>query len=408
MAPAPLLIIPLLVALSPVEMEFQATQRLVDEFARTGQHEPIGDPVLADAARRLAKRALSSSAAEAGDQLSISEALSDAQGHDANPHAYIIAGSPPEEALRSLLSNEALKLKGATHLGIGAAVSGEKGALAVLLPKRKTRLKSFARTFAKTGGSALLCGELVAGLERAEVYVARPTGSVDRIPLTLDEGREFCAPVTFGASGRHTVEVMGHGSSGPEIAALFFVDAGTITKDALRSADREPTTLNDARHGITAKINALRRAHNALDVRTDDDLNRIAQEYADELASTQVIAHVSPTGEDLAARLKRGGFDFQEAGENLGLASGPLAAHFGIEHSPGHRFTLIDRAYGRLGIGVAFQKNQAIVVELLASTGQHLEVKYREVNGAAPFVHYPRQPVSAPAADELASAALNS
>ncbi len=402
-----LLVVPLLGALTPMEMEYQATRRVVEEFERAGAVDPIGDSVLTDAARLLAKRALSNSAAEAGDQLSISEAISQALGHDANPHAYVIAGSPATEAIRSLLSNETLKLEGATHLGVGAVMDGDRGAIAIILPRRKSALRPFPRAFPKVGMSHTLCGELQDGLERPEVYVTRPAGGVDRLPLTVNTGTRFCVNIPFPLQGRHTVEVVGRGRGGPDIAALFFVDVGVASSDgARRDREREPQTLEEARKAILEKVNALRRANGVLEVIPDDDLNRIAQDYSEEMARNNFFAHVAPSGENLAARLKRGGFAFQAAGENLGLATGPLAAHFGIEHSPGHRNNLVDGTYGRIGIGVTFQRladrTQALVAEVLASSARSFEVKVTEISGAEPFV-YRRPPKVEPAPAELSA-----
>ncbi len=405
-----LLLAPLVLALTPVEMEYQATRRVVEEFERAGQREPTGDAALSEAARVLARRALRNSAAEAGDQLSISEALSETLGHDANPHAYVIAGSPASEALRSLLSMEGMKLEGATHVGVGAVTEGDRGALAILLPRRKAELRPFPRSLPKAGMTHTLCGELVPWLERPEVYITRPAGTVDRIPLAVDTGQNFCATLTFPGVGRHTVEVVGHGRVGADVAALFFVDAGAVARAGERLRDPEPQTVEQARKLILEKVNALRRAAGALEVIPDDDLNRIAQDYSDEMARNNFFAHVAPSGENLAARLKRGGFAFQAAGENLGLATGPLSAHFGIEHSPGHRNNLVDPAYGRIGIGVTFQRvsdrPQALVAEVLASSARSFDVKVTEISGAEPFV-YRRPPKVEPAPAELSAEAYS-
>jgi hypothetical protein len=66
---------------------------------------------------------------------------------------------------------------------------------------------------------------------------------------------------------------------------------------------------------------------------------------------------------------------YEAAGENLGSAPGALAAHFGIEHSPGHRKLLLERTHTVLGVGLAWEdlgqgQRQAVLVQLLARPAQ--------------------------------------
>ncbi|MHB8875514.1 MAG: CAP domain-containing protein, partial [Myxococcaceae bacterium] len=106
-------------------------------------------------------------------------------------------------------------------------------------------------------------------------------------------------------------------------------------------------------------------------VEADEALDAVAQAYSDQLAAENFFAHVAPDGADLRARLTRAGYRYQSAGENLGLAVGPLAAHFGIEHSPGHRKNLLDSGFTRIGVGVTFKRledrTQVLVTEVLAA-----------------------------------------
>jgi uncharacterized protein YkwD len=82
------------------------------------------------------------------------------------------------------------------------------------------------------------------------------------------------------------------------------------------------------------------------------------------------------------ARLREANYAYRTAGENLGLASGPLAAHFAIEHSPGHRKNLMDPAYVVAGVGTARRSDgQLVLVEILAAPleqpyGNALEMAY--------------------------------
>jgi uncharacterized protein YkwD len=133
----------------------------------------------------------------------------------------------------------------------------------------------------------------------------------------------------------------------------------------------EPRTLPEARRVLLAQINSLRRAHSAEPLRANAQLEDVAQRYAERMAREGFFAHVAPDGSTLRQRMDEAGSEYRTYGENLGLAGGPVAAHFGIEHSPGHRKNLLGPHYTAAGIGVAFQevdgRPQAIVVELFAA-----------------------------------------
>jgi uncharacterized protein YkwD len=86
------------------------------------------------------------------------------------------------------------------------------------------------------------------------------------------------------------------------------------------------------------------------------------------MAREGFFAHVAPDGSTLRNRLPQTGPAYHSAGENLGMAAGPLAAHFGIEHSPGHRKNLLEARFHNVGIGIAWQevggRRLAIVTEV--------------------------------------------
>jgi uncharacterized protein YkwD len=358
-----------LLSLSSADLEQRAANHIAHEFERVGRSTPAIDQSLSKAARALAQQALEASANEAANVLSVSQAVSDADGYDPNPRALVIRGSPPEQALASFLARSDASQEPASRMGIGALVRGDRATIVALLATRKVSLKPFPRLL-KPGTFAQLCGQLFSSLSRADVFVTRPSGEVDKIPLVLDGEARFCARVGFPTAGHYSVELVGHGSQGPEVAALFFADAGSTVRRGGRPRISEPASVPQARSEIFARVNALRKAHNLGLVQMDETLNSVAQSYSERMASQNFFAHVAPDGSDLRKRLQKVGYSYRIAGENLGLAAGPLAAQFCIEQSPGHLRNLIDGRYSQLGIGIAFQKlegrPQAIVTEILA------------------------------------------
>jgi uncharacterized protein YkwD len=353
------------------ELEAGAGQAIAEEFERAGHSPPTSDPGLTTAARSLARLALNGSAADAADSLAIAEAVSDSGGIDPVPRAVVVRASPASDALASLTGRKDYAQEPSTHAGIGAATDAERAAVVILLADRKARLEPFPRRISRAGTARSLCGELAAPLARAEVFVTSPDGAAQKVPLTRDEGPKFCATVPFPADGRYAIETVGRGARGPEVAALFFTDVGSTVRRAERSRAPEPTTTESARVALRDRINALRTAYGAQPVASDAALDAVAQAYAEKMQADGFFSHVAPDGSDMRARLRAAGYTYQAAGENLGLANGPLAAHFGIEHSPGHRKNLLEPAFSHLGIGVSLRlvdgRTQAVVVELLTT-----------------------------------------
>ena len=346
-------------ALAPV------TERITSAFEQVGRTAPEDDPALDEAAQRLAEKALSEGAARAADTLSLSEAISAAGAFDPTPKTMIIRAEPPEQAIETFLTRDGIAADPASVRGLGMASDGEQAALAVILSERKARLEPFPHALPQPTTRSL-CGALVPPLAAPEVFVTRPQGSVVRVVAQIQPGR-FCASLPFPATGRYTVEIVGQGRTGPQVAALFFVDVGAVAprRDATLV---EPASLEEARSQILARINALRSAQGLLPYTVDPALSRIADAYSARMAQEHFFAHLDPAGADVKARLLQAGYPFAAAGENLGLAPGPLAAQFGIELSPGHRANLLDRRFSRIGIGLAVEhvdgRTQTLLTEI--------------------------------------------
>lgn len=356
--------LPLLVTLAashvtPTELESAATHQVAREFERIGRRTPVRDDALSAAARRLADIALDDDANSAADLVTTTDALSQANAWDPSPRILVIKGAPADEPLKMLDQRHDLSSDSATHVGIGAAVHGDGSAIVVLFSQRRARMQPFTRHFPTAPGVRELCGILESPLQSPEVAVTRPDGTVERATLASSSGAKFCARVPLEKNGRYTLEVLGRGPKGPEVAALFFVDVGAMKVRAASALGPEPKDVRSARNAILERINALRKAHGLLPLQLDDDVSNVAQAYSQRMAREHFFAHVSPGGDTVGQRLRAAHYPFRGAGENLGSASGPLAAHFGIEHSPGHRKNLLEASWSRVGIGIAQEQTES-------------------------------------------------
>lgn len=357
-----LLVLSILCA-APTRDELARTVR--DRFEAVGRSAPPLDAALSRAADELAKRALVHGVEDASSLLRVTSALSAQSAFDPNP--VVVALRASTSALSGELKKQDLGKEPTTHVGVGLAVGPERSALIVLLAQRRIELSPFHRTHPKPVGAQKLCGRLMDELDSAEVFITRPQGVVERLPMPVDPPTSSrCAMVSFGTAGRHAVEVLANGPRGPEVAALFFVDVGAVRNDA-EDFWAEPHDFRVAQAQLLARINALRVQMGRLPVQLDEQLGTVAQAWAQRLADEVFFSHVAPDGNTLKQRLTAAGYEFSAAGENLGLSSGPLAAHFGIEHSPGHRSNLLEASYQKLGLGLATRADGLVVlVEVLA------------------------------------------
>jgi uncharacterized protein YkwD len=375
-----------LLAAAPSALEDRAMRAVALDFERVGRRTPTRDEALSEAARILAQRALDHDARSAADLVALTAAVSRAGGWDPSPRALVVRGAPSDEPVKSLEKRKDLASDPATHVGVGVAVKGHTAALVVLLSHRKMTLQPFARAFDAPTSPQALCGRLEVPYAHPELFVTLPDGKVQKLRAPRRTKDGYCAEVPLRTRGRYTVEVLARGSKGPEVAALFFVDVGPPPADGQSPLGEEPSDVETARAEILARVNALRAAHGQPPLALDAEATRVAQAYSDRMARENFFAHLSPDGQSVSHRLRAGKVPFQSAGENLGMAAGPLAAHFGLEHSPGHRQNLLEAKWTRLGLGVARTTSEGgttlvlltqIFVEPPPSSGDPLEAAYR-------------------------------
>ena len=377
--------------ISPGNIETRATRHILQEFERVGRNAPQEDPALSQAARALAKEAVQMGAAHAAEMSAINDAISNADAFDPSPRAFILRGSSPAGALEAFLKRRDLNQEPASRMGVGSSMTGEQTAIVALLVQRRVELKPFHRAFPRSGSSADLCGDLLPPLRSASIFVTRPDGTVDKIRLSQDKEASFCGPIGFGSEGRYWVEVIGRGVQGPEVAALFSVQVGRSggKASASRISISEPKTVEEARNTLLNRINSMRALHGIPPLQDNATLDAVAQAYSERMAKENFFAHVGPDGSELKTRLAREHYAYIAAGENLGLAPGPVTAHLSIEQSPGHRRNLLDSRFVATGIGIAYRhrsgETEAIVTEVFAKpsppqTGDPLAEAYRSVD----------------------------
>ncbi len=315
---------------------------------------PRRDPALDRAARALAGLALERGPREAAGAEALAAEMSRAGAWDPPPRALAVRASPPEHAGERLASRQDLAALPATHFGVGAVHAGDEGAAVLLLTARRAELEPFPRAL-DPGAGAELCGRLTFPLHDAQIIVSGPEG-LTRPAMSPTERRDsFCADLRFGRAGRYTVEVEAQSAKGPEVAALFRVDAGRAPASTPAPEGPAPETADPAKAEaqVLWAINARRRSAGLAALSRSALLDSVATDHAREMATLGYFAHVSPVSGDVGERLRKAGFAYRRVAENLGEAESALSAERGVESSPAHLLNVLDPEVTLVGIGTA-------------------------------------------------------
>ncbi|AKD04194.1 CvpA family protein [Pontibacter korlensis] len=99
-------------------------------------------------------------------------------------------------------------------------------------------------------------------------------------------------------------------------------------------------------------INEERIANGLKPLKADTALRSVARQHSTDMFRRGYFSHYSPEGTDAGDRIRQAGIPFLVSGENLALAPTLSVAHEGLMNSPGHRANILQKRYGRVGIGV--------------------------------------------------------
>lgn len=100
-------------------------------------------------------------------------------------------------------------------------------------------------------------------------------------------------------------------------------------------------------------INQERQKNGLRPLQVATALERAAQDHACDNANQRRISHIGSDGADLRARLRRAGYRFRAANENVGNYPATTHMFAAWMSSSGHRANILDRKATELGVGVA-------------------------------------------------------
>ncbi len=99
-------------------------------------------------------------------------------------------------------------------------------------------------------------------------------------------------------------------------------------------------------------VNSERAAAGLRPLAPDPELTEVARRHSADMFARGYFAHDTPDGLSPFDRMRADNIRFLTAGENLALAPTLPVAHIGLMNSPGHRANIMQKDFGRVGIGI--------------------------------------------------------
>ncbi len=167
---------------------------------------------------------------------------------------------------------------------------------------------------------------------------ARASASVNRLAVYTERLEAALHPV-FGEAIAETLNLLTIRPESNERVTLPYTVAAPRPRPELEARMLE--LVNEER--VMAGLRPLA---------PDPELTQVARQHSTDMFARGYFAHVTPEGRDPFERMREANVRFFTAGENLALAPTMQIAHTGLMRSPGHRANILQRDFGRVGIGI--------------------------------------------------------
>ena len=152
---------------------------------------------------------------------------------------------------------------------------------------------------------------------------------------------------------------LGVGAAILDDVPLYVFLLGTSQDDYLAARSAEYRDLGDMRRRMLDRVNAERRRHSLPAIGPSAALDRVAQDYADDMLKRSHYGHVDPEGLTVRERAYAGGYDLRFIAENLAAGQPTVdEAMDGWMKSEKHRENILSKIYTEAGFGLAIGKNK--------------------------------------------------
>lgn len=320
-------------------------------------------------------------AADAGGEAAACDeeaALSDAAAE------LLLAGTPPTP--ESLM--RAVRSAGSDAVGVRAFLwraadsgAGANAWLAAFAHKADARVVCGRAQSASSG--MLLVAARAGSLEPLAGHGARVRGSVserfvdpelvvadgygDLQRMAVDRAQLARGiPIADDLARPARVQLLARGPLGPRPIAermLLALDGSAPEASDPLAQDSD----GSAQQTIAERLDRLRAQAGRPALRSNELLARVAAAHAQRVCAQGQVAHQLAPGDDPKQRLRAAGVSARRVGETVARADDAAGAFLAFEHSPSHRFTLLESGFTDSGTGEAKDaQGHTCVVVLLA------------------------------------------
>lgn len=128
-------------------------------------------------------------------------------------------------------------------------------------------------------------------------------------------------------------------------------------------------TRDDSRdlEEMLARVNEMRAAAGLQPLMRDERLDHAAHLHSQDMADHDMVAHVSPSSGDPAARVAAQGVAVVSMSENISVNADVIAGHEAFVASETHRANLLSTSFNRIGLGAARASRGVYITQVFAN-----------------------------------------
>lgn len=113
-----------------------------------------------------------------------------------------------------------------------------------------------------------------------------------------------------------------------------------------------PMAVNTQAQQLFDDVNATRARLGLSRLTPDPELNALAMQVAEQMATRHYFGHTDPNGVTFEQRLRASGYRYTFAAENMAFDQDESHANQAFLHSPGHYANIVDPTPHKLGVAV--------------------------------------------------------
>jgi len=136
------------------------------------------------------------------------------------------------------------------------------------------------------------------------------------------------------------------------IASKTTIESSNEETIKLPFTTKNTKTRPDLAAEMLVLINKERTQRGLNTLEADPELAAVALQHSGDMLARGYFSHYTPEGLSPFDRINKAKVRFITAGENLALAPNLDQAHTGLMNSAGHRANILNRGFGRVGIGI--------------------------------------------------------